>query len=110
MGKARNNDPKNEEITNETVETEETAEGAKTEETEEKEGTEETEETVEGTEDKNEKVEKMEKQKAEYIIEVKNKSYTGVAANVQFKNGVGITKNELVADYFKVRGAKITKK
>ena len=48
--------------------------------------------------------------KAEYIIEVKNKSYTGTAANVKFKNGVGITKNPLLADYFKARGAKITKK
>ena len=52
----------------------------------------------------------MEKEKAEYIIEVKNRSYTGTAANVQFKNGVGVTKNPLLADYFKSRGAKISKK
>lgn len=71
----------------------------------------ETDELPEGTEEISiEKAEEMEKEKVEYIIEVKNKAYTGTAANVKFKDGIGITKNELLADYFKARGAKITKK
>ena len=93
MGRARVEEIKNEEVTEKLEETPEV------------------EETPEAVTEKTEKEDKeMEKEKAEYIIEVKNKSYTGTAANVQFKNGVGITKNELLADYFKARGAKITKK
>ena len=50
------------------------------------------------------------KPKKEYIIEVKNKKYTGTAATVKFKDGIGITTNRDVADYFKARGNKITEK
>lgn len=46
----------------------------------------------------------------EYVIEVLNKEYTGIAATVLFHKGIGTTKNKYIAEYFEKRGAKITKK
>ena len=63
----------------------------------------ETEETIE-TPEKDQTVEEGE----EYEIKAPNDSYSGLTATVEFKNGVGKTKNKIVADYFKARNFKVS--
>ena len=97
MGKAiKDKEAKAEEIV-ETVETVEAPEAEKAEETIEE------PETIE-TPEKEETVEEGE----EYEIKAPNDSYSGLTATVEFKNGVGKTKNKIVADYFKARNFKVT--
>lgn len=55
-----------------------------------------------------EQAEQKGKKGVEYVIEAPNKSYNGVTATVEFKHGVGLTKNKVVLDYFKARGYKIS--
>lgn len=44
----------------------------------------------------------------EYKIESPNQNYSGLTATVEFKNGIGTTKNKVIADYFKSRNYKVT--
>ena len=53
------------------------------------------------------KAEKKENKKKSYKIIAVNKSYNGVAGTVNFKDGIGITDNKVIADYFKDRGCQI---
>lgn len=53
------------------------------------------------------KAEKKENKKISYKIIAVNKSYNGVAGTVNFKDGIGITDNKVIADYFKERGCQI---
>lgn len=73
----------------------------------------ETDEVPEGTEIiTEEEAEKLEEEAVEegeeYKIEAPNSSYTGLTATVEFTNGIGKTKNKVVADYFKARKYKVT--
>ena len=97
MGKAIKDKEAKAEETVETVE--ETVETVEIPEAEETIETPEAEETIE-----EETVEEGE----EYEIKAPNESYSGLTATVDFKNGVGKTKNKIVADYFKARNFKVT--
>ena len=59
-------------------------------------------------EEKKKVVKKAEpKKKAEYKITAINKSYNGISGTVNFKDGVGITDNKYVADFFKEKGCEV---
>lgn len=111
MGKAiKDKETKTEEVV-ETVETVETVEAEQANTGDEQvdaflNG--ETDELPEGTEIiTEEEAEELEKAE-EYKIEAPNTSYSGLTATVEFKNGIGTTKNKVVADYFKARNYKVT--
>lgn len=96
MGKAiKDKEAKAEEIV-ETVETIEAPEAP------------EAEETIETAEAEEPKEDETVEEGEEYEIKAPNESYSGLTATVEFKNGVGKTKNKIVADYFKARNFKVS--
>lgn len=99
MGKAiKDKEAKAEEIV-ETVETEETIETPEAPEAEK---------TIETPEAEEPKEDEIVEEGEEYEIKAPNESYSGLTATVEFKNGVGKTKNKIVADYFKARNFKVS--
>ena len=63
--------------------------------------------TVEEAIEKEEAKKAQPKKQKEWKILAPNKDYTGVAATVEFKNGVGFTSNEVIKNYFESKGFQI---
>lgn len=63
--------------------------------------------TVEEAIEKEEAKKAQPKKQKEWKILAPNKDYTGVAATVEFKNGIGFTSNEVIKNYFEAKGFKI---
>lgn len=51
--------------------------------------------------------EEQPKKQKEWKILAPNKDYTGVAATVEFKDGIGFTSNEVIKNYFESKGFEI---
>lgn len=64
-------------------------------------------ETVEEVIEKEEAKKAQPKKQKEWKILAPNKDYTGVAATVEFKDGIGFTSNEVIKNYFEAKGFKI---
>lgn len=77
-------------------------------EAEEKKEAEAQEEVKEEKQEEAPKAKKAEpKKNAQYKIFAINKSYSGISGTVEFKDGVGITDNEYVANFFKDKGCEV---
>ena len=63
--------------------------------------------TVEEAIEKEEAKKVQPKKQKEWKILAPNKDYTGVAATVEFKNGIGFTSNEVIKNYFESKGFQI---
>ena len=63
--------------------------------------------TVEEAIEKEEAKKAQPKKQKEWKILAPNKDYTGVAATVEFKNGIGFTSNEVIKNYFESKGFQI---